>query len=273
MNHHLKPEQATGTLLELTPETAGWRYLSFKVVRLEPGQTYEQTDDAQESALVPLSGKASVKAGEDSFRLERESVFASLPEVLYLPPKTLLHVTAETPFEFTLGGAPAEGRYPVRLFKPSEMRAEMRGGANALRQVNHVLGPSLPAERLILYEVYTPSGFWSGWPPHRHDGKLGSAYIEESYYYKVTPKKGHAVHRNYAEDFDETFIVKDGELVLVPRGYHPVGTPPGSNVYYLNYMAGEVTNEARAAPPVDDPDWAWMREDWSGKPLKLPLGS
>jgi len=66
-------------------------------------------------------------------------------------------------------------------------------------------------------------------------------------------------------------VVRDGDLVLVPRGYHPVAAPPGSNLYYLNYMAGELQDEARATPPVDDSDWAWMREDWRGRPLALPI--
>jgi 5-deoxy-glucuronate isomerase len=103
---------------------------------------------------------------------------------------------------------------------------------------------------------------------------MGSLYIEETYYYKLSPKTGWAIHRNYSPEdgLDELLLAKDGDLILAPRGYHPVVAPPGSNVYYLNYMAGEALHEQRATPPVDDPDWAWMRQDWAGKPLKLPIG-
>lgn len=271
----IRPTSDHGVLLDVGPETAGWTYVSFRAVRLADGDRHEASTADREVALVPIQGTASVRAGGQAFHLSRESVFAELPSVLYLPPGTGYEVQAEGgAFEFTVGGAPAEGRYPLRLFRPDEMRVEMRGGANALRQVNHVLGPHLPAERLYLFEVYTPSGFWSGWPPHRHDGEEGSAYVEEVYYYKVQPASGWGIHRNYTRDgeVDDLMLVRDGDLVLVPRGFHPVVAPPGSNVYYLNYMAGELLDEARATPPVDDRDWAWMREDWEGKPLRLPIG-
>lgn len=118
------------------------------------------------------------------------------------------------------------GRFPERLFRPEEMRRELRGGGAALRQVNHILGPDLPAERLILYEVYTPSGRFSGWPPHRHDGIQGSAYMEEIYLYRVEPKGAFAIHVNYDDEgLSQVFLARDLDLVLVPRGYHPVAAP------------------------------------------------
>jgi 5-deoxy-glucuronate isomerase len=263
-----------GKLVEVSPASVGWKYLSFQAVALPAGYTQQGSSEGRELALVPLSGELQVRVGAQVFGLKRKDVFSELPSVLYLPPQTEYALQALTDAEFALGGAPAEGHYPVRLFGPEEIRVEMRGGANATRQVSHILGPHLPAERLLLYEVYTPSGFWSGWPPHRHDGRMGSLYIEETYYYKLSPKTGWAIHRNYSPEdgLDELLLAKDGDLILAPRGYHPVVAPPGSNVYYLNYMAGEALHEQRATPPVDDPDWAWMRQDWAGKPLKLPIG-
>ena len=273
MNHY-KPRPGPGALVEINPISAGWKYLSFEAVALPPRYTHAGSTLAKEAAIVPLSGEMEVKAGGEVLVLKRQSIFTELPQVLYLPPNTEYSVKGLTECEFAIGMAPAEGRYPMRLFEPSEMKSEMRGGANALRQVNHILGPHLPAERLILYEVYTPSGFWSGWPPHRHDGKMGSLYIEETYYYRINPAdSGWAIHRNYSpeDNLDELLLVKSGDLVLTPVGFHPVSAPPGSNVYYLNYMAGEALNEARATAPVDDPNWGWMRQDWAGKPLKLPF--
>jgi len=272
--NHLKPRSGPGVLVEVNPISAGWKYLSFQVDSLPPTHTHKSNTGAKEAAIVPLRGEFRVEVGEQAFELKRKDVFSELPQVLYLPPHTEYVVKAMTQAEFAMGSTPAEGRYPLRLFRPEEMRREIRGGANATRQVNHILGPDLPAERLLLYEVYTPSGFWSGWPPHRHDGNLNSLYIEETYYYKITPEAGWAIHRNYSPEdgLDELLLVKDGDLVLAPKGYHPVAAPPGSNVYYLNYMAGEALNEQRATPPVDDPHWGWMRQDWAGKPLELPMG-
>ena len=271
----IRPTADHGVLVDVDPAKAGWTYVSFRAVRLAPGERYQDQTGGREVALVPIEGAGRVEVDGEAFDLRRPGVFEALPSVLYMPPGKAFTVVAESTFEFTLGGAPAEGRYPLRLFRPDEMRVEMRGGANAYRQVSHVLGPHLPAERLYLFEVYTPSGFWSGWPPHRHDGEGGSAYVEETYYYKVQPRHGWGVHRNYTRDgeLDELLLVRDGDLVLVPRGFHPVAAPPGSNLYYLNYMAGELLDEERATPPVDDRDWAWMRGDWEGRPLRLPIRS
>jgi 5-deoxy-glucuronate isomerase len=272
--NHFKPVRGR-TPVSVTPESAGWTYLSFAVQRLEVGESFTAETGGLEVAIVPILGTGTVTVGTQEFRFSRSGVFLELPQVLYLPPGSRYVVHAETALEFSVGGAPAEGRYPLRLFQPGEMRSELRGGANATRQVNHILGAAMPAERLLLYEVYTPSGFWSGWPPHRHDGRMNSLYIEETYYYKLFPSSGWAVHRNYSPEhgLDELLLARDGDLILAPHGYHPVAAPPGSNVYYLNYMAGEALNEARSTPPVDDPDWAWMREDWAGQPFQIPFGN
>jgi len=268
----IRLEGALTVLRRADPGTAGWRYLHFAL--LEVRGEARGVGEGLELALVPLEGQGGVETGASRYPLARKSVFRSLPRVLYLPPGTPFRLWAEGgSFLLAVGGAPAEGRYPERLFHPSEMRRELRGGGAALRQVNHILGPGLPAERLLLYEVYTPSGFWSGWPPHRHDGLLGSAYMEETYLYRVEPREAFALHLNYDPERGEKVLhlARDLDLVLVPGGYHPVAAPPGANVYYLNYMAGELYGEARATPPVDDPVWAWVKGDWSGRPLRLPL--
>ena len=261
---------AAGGQVSVTPAEAGWTYLSFALVTLE-GASFEGNSGPNEVAIVPQQGQLSAEVNGQSFDLSRRGVFEELPHVLYLPPQTAFKVSGSGAFAH--GGAPATGQLPLRLIRPEEMRVEMRGGANAARQVSHILGPDLPAERLLLYEVYTPSGNWSGWPPHRHDGQRGSLYIEETYYYRMQPAEGWAVHRNYSPEdgYDEALIARDGDLILAPRGYHPVAAAPGSNVYYLNFMAGEALLEQRRAPPVDEAEWAWMRQDWDGQALTLPI--
>lgn len=272
--HLIKPNKGSQILMEVTPETAAWDYLSFKVVSLKTGEIYAQNSDGNEIALVPLVGEATVRANESQFQLARAGYFKELPHILYAPPGTKITVKATADFEFALGGAPAEGKYPIRLFKPEEMKQEVRGGGVATRQVNHVLAHPLPAERLILFEVYVPGGMYSGWPPHCHDRYADSPYLEETYYYRIEPKEsGYCIHRNYRvdNDFDELFTVRDGDCVLVTEGFHPVAVPPGSQVYFLNFLAGELLDEARATPPFDDPDWGWMKHDYEGNKLSLPI--
>ena len=273
MKHHLPPNPNSELKLNVTPDFAGWHYLSFSVRTLASGQSYTHRTDDTEVALVPLEGEGRVTVVDQTFELKRENVFAGKPDVLYVPPRHEVKVEAIKDFEFSLGGAPAEGKYPLRLFRPEEMRSEMRGGGTALRQVNHVLAAPLPAERLILFEVYVPGGTWSGWPPHCHDGYDGSPYLEEVYYYRFTPSYGFGIQRNYRKDeeFDEIFCVRHDEAVLVTKGFHPTAASPGSNMYFLNYLAGDLLDEDRSKPPVDDTDFAWMKQDWDGKRLILPL--
>jgi 5-deoxy-glucuronate isomerase len=275
MTHLLHPDHTRVETLAVTPQTAGWQFLSFRVVALAPGQTYDLQTGHEEVALVPLQGAGVVRVADQEFALRRSGVFVGPPAVLYAPPGQTMKITAETAFEFALGGAPATGKYGVRLIRPEEIKSELRGGGAARRQVNHILAPPLPAERLILFEVYVPGGSWSGWPPHCHDGSDGSPYLEEAYYYRIDPPDGFAIHRNYRLDagFDELLPVRNGDLVLVTQGYHPVAAAPGSNVYFLNYLAGELVDEARARPPLDDRRYAWMKENWDGNRLVLPVAA
>ena len=193
--------------------------------------------------------------------------------IVYAPPGTEISVVADTDFEFAIGSAPATGKYPVRLFTPGEMTSEVRGGGAAHRQVNHVLAAPLPAERLILYEVYVPRGTWSGWAPHRHDGVEGSPYLEETYYFRLDPSDGFAMHRNWSPEsgFDEVLLAHDGDVALVPQGYHSSVGCPGSNMYFLNYLAGELVGDDRITPPCFHADYTWIHDDWDAGAWSLPV--
>lgn len=272
--HHVKPQHNTNALVTVTTETAGWHYLSFQVVALQAGQTFSCETNDTEVALVPLVGQMRVDVSGEPFELARQNVFTELPHVVYAPPRKTITVRAVSASEFAVGSAPAEGKYPTRLFAPAEMRQEIRGGGAARRQVNHILAYPLPAERLILFEVYVPGGMWSGWPPHCHDRYMHSPYLEEIYYYRIDPSDGFAIHRNYRRDsaWNELFAVQNGDTVLVTQGFHPVAAAPGCNVYFLNYLAGELLGEARATPPCDDPAYTWIKEHWEKNLLRLPMG-
>ena len=170
MDHLIKPNYDETVVLNVTPESAGWQYLRFQLVALPAGQTFRTATQNNEMALVPLAGRGICTVAGKRFELARKGVFAELPSVLYVPPGQSLQVEAEAgvDFQFALGGAPAEGKYPLRLFTPTDIKREVRGGDAARRQVHHLLASPLPAERLILYEVYVPGGRWSGWPPARY---------------------------------------------------------------------------------------------------------
>jgi 5-deoxy-glucuronate isomerase len=100
------------------------------------------------------------------------------------------------------------------------------------------------AETLLVVEVITPGGNWSSYPPHKHDTDAfpKETYLEETYYHRLNPPQGFGFQRVYTDDraIDETMAISDRDVVLVPRGYHPVSAPHGFDLYYLNVMAGPI---------------------------------
>lgn len=270
LNRHLASGPAPGTLLDVTPESIGWRYVSSSVVALAGGQRHDGDTGLNEVAIVPLAGTAVFEFAGQTHTISRRDVFTELPHVVYLPPRTPYAITATEAFEFATGGVPAEGRLPARLITPDELPSSVRGGANVSRGVTGTLDLSLPAERLLAFEIVTPSGNWSSFPPHRHDGTNGSSYHEETYYFRLEPRDGFAIQRIYApeSDLDLSICARDGDLILVHEGFHTVAAAPGTNAYYLNFMGGDV----RAVTQYIDPAYAWVAEDWEGRAIAIPVG-
>ena len=147
MEHLIRPNLASNVTVAITPQSAGWNCLSFMIINLKAGQSHNFETGENETALVPLEGEGAFIVSGESFEVGRKSVFSELPHILYVPPGHRVDVEAESGFEFAIGGAPAEGKYPVRLFRPAEIKTEIRGGGAAGRQVNHSLAHPMPAER------------------------------------------------------------------------------------------------------------------------------
>ena len=257
----------------VTRERSGFDYLTFRAQRLTIDETFSDETGNSELGLVVLGGRCSVESSAGSWSNfgGRAHVFNGLPYALYLPIETAFTVQAVTDCDLALCFCGAELPYPGRLVTPDEIEVEIRGGANATRQINHILRPEFPAQRLLIVEVYTPSGNWSSYPPHKHDVHNPPAEVdlEEIYYYKVNHPDGYAIQKVYTPDrrIDQTLTVRDGELVLIPEGYHPVVAAHGYNVYYLNALAGS----ARSMAASDDPAYAWVRETWKEKDPRLPV--
>jgi 5-deoxy-glucuronate isomerase len=271
MQRHYRSHFETRHRHDVTADTAGWKYLSFAVVALEPGQAHEEDIQAQETVIVPLTGHATVEVAGETHHVGRKDLFRELTDIVYVPPRTHYRITAAEPFEFAIGRAPAVGRLPPRLIRRDEMGSFVRGGANVERGVNVLLDSADISERLVVFEIRPPSGNWSSFPPHRHDTRENSSYHEETYYYRLTPADGFALQRIYTRDtdLDVAILVLDGDLVLVHEGYHAVVNAPGTNAYYLNFLAGD----ERKMKPVNDPHYDWVGKQWDGNPIAIPVKS
>jgi 5-deoxy-glucuronate isomerase len=235
----------TGRVLTVTPQSAGWSHVGFSVVRLTPGQTFPGGDSTRETCLVLVAGTADITVAGQKFTAVggRMSPFEDAPPgAVFVPPGMDYEVHALSDVELAVCTAPGAPGYEARAIPHQEMSREVRGQGTNTRYIRNILPQDRPAHSLLVVEVVTPSGHWSSYPPHKHDTAEEGAEtaLEETYYHRLNPPQGFAFQRVYTDDrsLDEAVLIEDGDVVMVPRGYHPVGTAHGYDLYYLNVMAG-----------------------------------
>jgi len=267
-------------IVAVTPANAGWDTINFQARRLAAGRAWTHQTGGSELALVVLGGTVDITSSRGAWQGvgQRPHVFAGLPYALYLPPHTDFTVTARTECEFAVTWVASDVDHAPVLVTPADVPIEIRGGDHATRQINQIMPPGFPCERLVLVEVYTPGGNWSSYPPHKHDvhrvdaaGKVLEADLEEIYFYKLDKPEGYAYQRVYTDNrsIDAVMMAQNHDAVLVPEGYHPVVSAHGYTTYYLNFLAGSAQSLANS----DDPAYAWVKAQWTGLDPRLPVVS
>src|SRR5262245_55023070 len=224
-------------LIHVTPESAGWEYTGLVVQRLQAGESWSFTLMEEEAGIVVLSGACTIEACGTTWDLPgRTSIFAGQPWALYVPVWSQGVITAQSLTEFAYCTSRATTGGPPRLITPDDVEVEIRGAGNACRQINHIIKPDFPAHRLLIVEVFTPSGNWSSYPPHKHDVSdlPREADLEEIYYYRIDPDDGFGLQRLHTTDgkIDQAYVIHDGDVLLVPEGYHTFAVAHGYTGYY-----------------------------------------
>jgi 5-deoxy-glucuronate isomerase len=261
-----RPFGAHGKVHEVTPATAGWRYVGFSLYRLRAGETAAEPTGVNEVILVMVEGKAALTAaGQDWGVLgERMNVFEkSPPHSLYIPNGADWTATAVTDCTLAVCSAPGSSGHAPRRIGPDGIALTERGKGTNVRHINNIAMENEDfADTLLVTEVFTPAGHWSSYPSHRHDEDdfPRITYLEETYYHRLNPADGFGVQRVYTDDgsLDETMAVSDGDVTLVPRGHHPCGAPYGFEMYYLNVMAGPRRNWRFV--PAPEAEWIMKRD-------------
>ena len=285
---------AGADLVSLTPEDAGWEWTGLRVLRLSPGTPVTVETGPSEAFVLPLRGSVRLEISsaqtpgdaEAKFDLDgRASVFSSVTDFAYVGRDSIVILEADGIAEVAIPTSRCENRLEAKYGAAADVPVNTRGAGNASRQVNNFGVPGVwdHAEKLIAVELITPPGNWSSYPPHKHDASEPCEVVnEEIYYYRlagsdqVTPSRdGHGYHRTYTgpeheavglDPIDETFEVRDHDVVLIPHGYHgPCMASPGYPLYYLNVMAGPGKDRAMAF--CDDPTHAWIRDSWSDQEI------
>jgi len=280
---HIRP--GADGVVATDPRRSGWRYLSFRAFGLREGETLILDRPDEEAAIVTISGGGVAVTVDDGPALElrgRRSVFEGMPWSGYIPAGSTTRLTGRpmpgmqaavvAVAQAPLTGRPGVSGKPI-VVGPTDVEIELRGAGNATRQVNNIMMPGFPADRLLICEVFTPAGNWSGWPPHKHDvdDPPREAVLEETYFYQFARPEGWAIQRIYHRDGsrDLMLAVRHGDLVMVDQGYHPFASTQGYDAYFLNALAGDRRTMANS----DDPDLAWVRTLWPSMALdpRLPL--
>jgi 5-deoxy-glucuronate isomerase len=274
-----RPYGTSADLLDrvvITPESAGWNFCGLRIVELPRDGSRTLRSGPDEMLVLPLAGSVTVVCGGEIFDLGgRPDVFSGPTDFAYLPIASEATISSRSGARLALPSARASEARPPSYGTAADVPVEIRGAGAATRQLHNFCSPdSFPAVKLVAVECITPAGNWSSWPPHKHDTPgPEEAELEEIYYFEVAPAgapgprrvgDGFAMHRLYTKDggIDLCEEVRQGDVVLIPRGYHgPSMTAPGYDLYYLNVLAGPAPERTMAF--CDDPAHHWIRESWA----------
>lgn len=230
----------------VSPANARLRLIEFGVVSLARGESIDLRTGGKETVVTLTLGRLSVEGADGKIALgPRKSVFDELPFSVYARGVQRLTLTARSKVEALVSQAPSRKRKPIfEAIEPSDVVERTVGKGTYERRVRTIVGEDfLLAERLLVGETINQAGKWSSYPPHRHENNAPphETRLEEVYYYKLENPKAFGIQRIYTDDgrIDETHAVREGDLCVLPRGYHPVAATPASRLYYFWALAGK----------------------------------
>jgi 5-deoxy-glucuronate isomerase len=246
-------------------------YVGLTVFTLRPGEEFTFSTGPDEAIVLPLAGSCLVSAEGVQIQLAgRQSVFDAVSDFAYVPINCNTRISSASGGEFAMPMARASQQLAPAYGPADAVSIEVRGAGAASRQVNNFCTPeAFPADKLIAVEVLTPDGNFSSYPPHKHDEfntTCDEAMVEEIYYFRIQGQGGYGLYREYAADgeFDVKSVVRDGDVFLVPKGFHgPSVAIPGHHMYFLNVLAGP--SEQRTMQFCDDPQQHWVRAAWQAQ--------
>ena len=233
---------AKGRTRALTPAMSAARHLHYGRIILDPGGAPLAIDPGtHETGLICLKGGGKVRVGASSFTLGRY-------DALYVPRATRFEVAAgPTGIDLAEISAPVDRAYPVQFVAFADVQKDpglhfTAGGPTSTRHLNILLGKNIQAGRIVAGVTFSEPGHWTSWPPHEH-----AAMLEEAYLYIDMPSPGFAVQLVYTDPGDPELatIVHEGDIVLMPQGYHPNVAAPGHSVNFVWMMAANREGDDR----------------------------
>lgn len=272
MDYHFSAREASdGYRVVASPENSPLRWQTFGLLDLMGmNKTYEGSLGEEEAILTLLTGRGRIEVKEKdghSVTYEmgpRKDPFMDRATMVYLAPKSTFQVTSlSSEFHAALHRAPATLEGHTLLIQPNQLTPASTGVGNWRRDVCLCTAMDLPIQRFIMGETINPPGNWSSYPPHKHDEEMlpFEAPYEEVYHFLLKPRQGFGFIRLYdppsrKDGLDEAFVIKNGDTVVLPHGYHPLTVAPGYQLYYLFALVGDKREYGAWS---DDPDHQWVR--------------
>lgn len=238
------------------------RKMEIDMLRLADGDVKSYREENKEYALVILGGKCTVEG--EGFKFEkagkRADVFGGAATCIYIPANKPFTVKGEGEVSIAVTKAPSDKDFKPAIINPEDVVIKNLGKPGWEREAHFILDERTDSNMLYIGEAFVKGGQWASYPPHKHDDDNMpiEAETEEIYYYEFKKPEGFGIQRVYTKegDIDETYTVKSGDFVEIPRGYHPFHTAPGYDNYYLWIMAGE----DRGFYMTTDEDHIWLNK-------------
>jgi len=229
-----------------TKENSPCKNVEVDFLKLSLGDKKSYNEKNTEYGILILHGKCTVEG--EGFKYEnigeRETVFDGNATCVYVPRNTPFTITACGEVSIAVCKCPSENDHKPQLITPSDVIGKDLGKPGWQRHAMFILDERVEADQIYIGECFIEGGQWSSYPPHKHDdmNMPTEANTEEIYYYEFDKPQGFGIQKVYTleGDIDETYTVKSGDVVEIPRGYHPFHSAPGYKNYMLWIMAGPV---------------------------------
>jgi 5-deoxy-glucuronate isomerase len=239
-----KYQKHTGLTNVVVKGESGLKKIMFDLLKLEAGKSYIGDTQLNESAFVILSGTCNISGIDFNFERIgiRKDVFSGKPTAIYLPANTSYEIEAITALEIGICSARSTLKSNPVLIHPDDITEVNLGVLNWTRKACFIIDQKVNAEFLFIGETFISPGNWA-FPPHRHDHDNFPEEVDmdEVYHFRINPETGFGIQISYTDDKsrDDAYMVRNGDTIVLPDGYHPVGTSPVDSLYLLWMMAGE----------------------------------
>ena len=246
----------------ITKENSSCKLIEMDMLILSDGEKKKYNETDKEYGLLIMGGKCTVTGkGIDYQNIgKRKDVFDGPATCVYIPRNTEFTITANGDVSIAVCKSPSTKDHKPVLINADDVVIKDLGKPGWQRQAHFILDERVEADRIYIGEAYVEGGQWASYPPHKHDddNMPTEANTEEIYYFEFKKPTGFGIQKVYTKegDIDETYTVKSGDFVEVPRGYHPFHAAPGYDNYYLWIMAGE----NRGFFMTSDEDHKWLND-------------